>query len=992
MKEAAQSQGSGLWEKIKNSFARNKMIWISFGLMAFLMVAVYLVNGIFPFFGRSILQIDLYHQYAPFHEELRSRILHGQSLFYSWESGLGKEMYAQIAYYTASPLALLMLLFNADTLPEAMAFLILLKISLAAASASLYLRRKFGRDDWTIVVFGLLYGSCAFVTAYSWDVMWLDSVALFPLLAWGVERLVRENRARDYLIALAATIFVNFYIGFIVCIVVVFYFLMELFTQLHLLRDLKQIGSRVVKFGLASLLGGGICLVLILPTALALQQTAVSQATFPAFTLYDNVYQLISAHFIGAKPVVLGRNEDFPNIYCGLLPLLLLPFYYGDRKIPLREKVLKSLFLLLLLACCCLKQLDFLIHGLHYPANLPHRFTFIYSFVLLGMGYEAFLHLKKLRLSALPVIMAGYLGLLLMSEYVIIPKFPDIDRVLDDYDLLINAVAMLLYVVLLLLLQKGKKAWVTPAFCVLMMVECFFAQVNGMQRTTDRASYVQYNKDTRQIIASLPKEETDFYRMEYRNYTIINEGAYHHYNGVSQFSSMAPGNICSLMGKLGMTSSGNSFRYDASTPLLDAMLSLRYVMVKCGGNVDPDPQPFLTDLGRTGNIALYENSRTFPLAYLADESVMDWQTSSQSPFDVQNDFAASATGIQEELFDTWALEEVNAEEMEIKSVGSGRWHYTVTNPYDLDAIPAFEARLKAPADQFLYLYVNVPNADWVDVIRGEDEDRKQLTTGSCLLAIGQVQAGEELTLRFELTNKGEFEMKYRGSGYVTVYAAGYQDEIFEQVYEKLTSTPLALTSFSDTKIVGKLDAKQDGILVTSIPAADGWEITVDQASVPVLAIGDGLVGCRVPAGSHTIQLHFEVPGLKVGVIGTLISLLLTLLFFFLEKRSWRAPVTVWEAMPFPFDEDYDEPAVDEEYYLAEDENVYSAEEEDFYSTGEEESYSDEFSESKAYPEAEDLDGGLAGEEVTAESEGYVESETIGEPQNSREILEDSGES
>ena len=48
------------------------------------------VKGIYPYGAQSILQIDLYHQYAPFHEELRNRLLSGQSLLYSWEGGLGK--------------------------------------------------------------------------------------------------------------------------------------------------------------------------------------------------------------------------------------------------------------------------------------------------------------------------------------------------------------------------------------------------------------------------------------------------------------------------------------------------------------------------------------------------------------------------------------------------------------------------------------------------------------------------------------------------------------------------------------------------------------------------------------------------------------------------------------------------------------------------------------------------------------------------------------
>ena len=98
-------------DKKENLFFSLRFVIMTFVLTAMIMLLTYILRGVYPFGDNIVLKVDLYHQYAPFHEELRSRILNGQSLFYSWEGGLGKEFITQLAYYTASPISFLILLF-----------------------------------------------------------------------------------------------------------------------------------------------------------------------------------------------------------------------------------------------------------------------------------------------------------------------------------------------------------------------------------------------------------------------------------------------------------------------------------------------------------------------------------------------------------------------------------------------------------------------------------------------------------------------------------------------------------------------------------------------------------------------------------------------------------------------------------------------------------------------------------------------------------------
>ena len=571
------------YERNKNWFLENKFVILTFFVAALIMCATYWFRGVYPFGDQIVLKVDLYHQYGPFHEELRSRILNHQSLFYSWEGGLGKEFYTQLAYYTTSPLSFLILLFPQGNMPEALALFILLKIAFCGAFFAYYLKESFKRNDMSIVVFGVFYAFTAFVTGYYWNVMWLDSVALFPLIALGIEKLVKEDKHLFYSITLAIVIIVNFYIAFIICIFASLYFLVMLFSNYDWKHDKKVMISRFIKFAIVSIIGGGISMFLTIPTALALGQTATSNTGFPKFEIYQNVYQLITNHFIGARPVVLARNEDLPNVYSGVLAVMLAPLYFANKRVNKKEKIGMAALLIFMLLCSCVNTLDFLIHGLHFPSNLPHRFTFIYSFAILVMAYKAFMNIRYAKLKNVYIFFGVFVAIIALTEFVIAPLNDEVERVLTDYDLVINAVLGIVYFLFLYQIIKGQKKDISPllGLIVVIFAECIFSTTTGIAYTgkTVREKYVgTTNGVERAIERTKELDGNDFNRTDMYRFVTINEGSLYHFKGFSQFSSLAYGNTSQLMEDLGIAATSNSYRLYDPTPLFDSMLNLKYII------------------------------------------------------------------------------------------------------------------------------------------------------------------------------------------------------------------------------------------------------------------------------------------------------------------------------------------------------------------------------------------------------------------------------
>lgn len=878
-------------EKRKVSwFYENRFVIGAFLLTAILMCVTYILREVYPFGDRIVLKVDLYHQYAPFHEELRSRILNGQSLLYSWEGGLGKEFVTQMAYYTASPISFLILLFPQHLLPEALAFFILFKTALTSAFFTYYLKEHFKKNDFTILIFGLLYGFTAFMTGYYWNVMWLDSVALFPLVALGVERLIDENKHIFYFVTLTLTMIVNFYMAVLVCVFTAAYFMVVLFANYSWKENKSLMIHRMVKFGIVSIIAALTSMFILAPVAIALGQTATSQTNFPKFEVYKNVYQIIANHFIGSRPVVLARNEDLPNIYSGVITMMLLPLYFFNKEIKKSEKYLLSALLIFMILCACIKPLDFMIHGFHFPSNLPHRYTFIYSFVLLYMGYKGFLNIKSCDFMYVVYTAIFYVVVILITEFLVVPNISDIDRALTNSDIIINIVAIIVYLAIIYSYKNAKPdiiGGLVGIIFICVFAECMFSSFEGLDRTTPREDYVKFIDGTKSAIEYMDKEQKDnsqdgFYRTEFRRFTTINDASLYHYNGFSQFSSLAPGGISEFIGNLGVAATGNSYRYYDPTALIDAMFNLEYIMNKDGEIVN-DRYEFEAQFD---NVWVYRNNRALPLGFLVDTDVKNWVTEDSMPFDVQNDFIKKSTGINEDMFSKITPTSIEKTHLEVKEeIDESSFKYRLTSPANLALEPTVTATFVSDKDQYMYVYVDAGNAKRVKYQNDTQNQDRELSAGKSLFDIGYVKKGEVITVSFALTNKGEFEKTYRKDGTVKIYGASYNAPVFEKAYNILSQRGYQIDKFEDTYIEGRVVAEKDSLLFTSIPYVDGWKVSVDGKEVEKVSIAkDGVIGVNIPEGEHKVVFEFKSKGLIPAVLISIVGLILIFVYTIFDNK------------------------------------------------------------------------------------------------------------
>ena len=390
---------------------------VRFYLLSFILpfaatMLIFIISRIYPFGDTTFLRKDFYQQYTPFFYEFYNKLKKGESLFYSWKAGIGANFFAIYVYYLASPFNFLSLLLPEKYILEFMTYMVVIKTGFMGLTFSHYLRRHFGREEYSICLFGMAYAFSGFMAAYNWNVMWMDVLFLAPLVILGLEYIHEGGKPYLYCIALAFSIYTNYYLSIMLCI----YLLID-FIALSLKKGLKP-GS-FVRFGWYSLLAGAFGAVLMLPELAALQFTSFTSSKFPTeVVFYMQLPEIFARHLI-AVATETGLDH-WPNIYCGLFTVFLLSLYFATRKVLLREKIVNLFVIAFFILSYNLNQLNYIWHGLNYPDSLPARQSYLYIIFLLTLSYEGFIHIRDSGRTAfylsMSVAFAGIVTVLFLSH------------------------------------------------------------------------------------------------------------------------------------------------------------------------------------------------------------------------------------------------------------------------------------------------------------------------------------------------------------------------------------------------------------------------------------------------------------------------------------------------------------------------------------------------------------------------------------------------
>ena len=881
----------------KNSFfSKNRYIVFSFLSALGVMLMIYFVSSVFPFGGKTILRMDLYHQYGPLFAELYDRVKESGSLIYSWQSGLGSCFLGNYFNYLSSPIAAIMMFFGHENIPEAIGFMILIKAALASAAFTYYLKKSQHNHSVTTVIFGVLYAFCAYMLAYYWNVMWLDAMVLLPLILLGIERIIQNGNIWLYVTSLALSMFSNYYMSYMLCIFSVVYFfyyyistcpsrsvLSKKFSEEHPKGIISKIKNRrfirsCILFGIGSLLAGGIMAFTLLPTYKILQSCSATSGTFPTeVKTYFKLFDFLANHFTAADTTIRSSGDDvLPNVYCGILSLILAPLYFFTSSITKKEKAATVGLLAFFYISFNTNGFNYVWHGFHFPNDLPYRFSFMYSFILLVMAYKTFMRLNEFTSKQI-----GAVGLSIFAVVFITEKVGS--KNITQYSVMLTLAFTLIYVLILTTFKdkRYEKASLAILLCVCCCSEIIICHSRSIPTNITSESYESDYEDFRTVKEHLDTiEQNGFYRMELTNLRTRMDPSWFGYNGVSVFSSMAYESVSKLQDRMGMMSNGiNSYTYNPQTPVYNMMHSIKYIVNNETPNVLSDK--YYEHLYSVDKFDAYENKYYLPIAYCVNSDITEWNyfkdTSSKNvdPFLVQGDYFDKSTGLGNP-FESLDVSYINYSNVKpfTEDVSAGSYNFN-KDTADQDGSATFYITTQKKGN--VYIYYNVDSASSKDITVNSSLGTIVQSAGQDgILDLGRYNAEETLsvTVPFE-ANSGSMKLR--------VYTLN--EEIFEKGYNKLSETVLNVSTFEDTYIEGRFTAKSNCILYTSIPYDQGWSVVIDGKTVDsedIIALADAFVAIKVKKGNHDISFKYTPSGLSTGIKITSVSLLAIILYLILR--------------------------------------------------------------------------------------------------------------
>ena len=791
----------------------------AFFVPVLVLVVIFAQRGIFPFGEECFLRTDMYHQYAPFFSEFQYKLTHGGSLLYSWDIGMGVNFSALYAYYLASPMNWLVALCPRQFLIEFMTVLIVIKTGLSGLSFTWYLRKHTGTREFGSCFFGIFYALSGYMAAYSWNIMWLDCILLFPVILFGLERLVKEKKGMVYCIALGLSILSNYYISIMICIFMVIY--AAVLVILYPPKKGKEFAATAGRFTLYSLLAGGLAAVVLLPEIYALQATASGNFDFPkTVSSYFSIFDMIARH-IGNVQTEIGLDH-WPNIYCGVAVLMLLLLYLGNKNIKIKEKAVYFSLLLFFYASFSVNVLNFIWHGFHYPNSLPCRQSFIYIALVLVMCYKAYLELKNTPWKHIVMAFWGAAAFVILAE-----KLVDNEEQFHFAVFYAAILFLALYTGCIYLYHSRKWCRDGVLLAVLGLVFCESAVNMAVTSipTTSRTAYVKDNEDTMLLADSI--RSSVFYRIEKGESRTKNDGAWMNFPSASLFSSVASAAMSDFFKSVGCESSTNAYSVKGSTPFIDALFATRY-------GIYPDQQPadgLKEQIGRQGSMWFYENKYTLPVGVVMPQDMeTNWVLDSGNPANVQNDLS-SVLGVSNLL--------VPAE-----GVSEGK-----------------KLTFTADASGDYYVYVTNKKVEEVSAEIGERSLSFDNVDRGYFLELGYLPKGQEVILQSQTD----------GNPAMQAEIWRFDPEAMEEIYQCLSQSPLELSSWTDTGLAGSINTPEGGTMFTSIPYDKGWKIWVDGTAVSGRPVFDAFLGVDLEPGEHKIRLSYEPQGLKTGAVITGVS-------------------------------------------------------------------------------------------------------------------------
>lgn len=846
-------------------------------IVAIAMLIWFRARDVYPFSEKSVAWSDMCQQYIPLLASFKDILAGKDGFFFSIRNGAGMNFYGVFFYYLASPFTFLVTFVDKTDLWGFVNILVMLKMCAIAATASFYLSRKHPDAPFLNIVLSVLYAYAGYAMMYYLIAAWLDVVYLFPLLLLGLERL-KEGKRGLFIFALAASIIVNFYLGYMLVI----FLLLYVFVHIALTRDKKFAGN----FALCCVVAALVSAITWLPSLL--QYFSSGRKT--------SIVESLSS----SSPLV-----SYQTAWQTVLSMLFLfPFAFCRRDTDDSDRRLRQILFFAMLVPMVLEPINKMWQTGNYMC-FPTRYGFMPLFLCITLAADVLAKpfpkgakepnenngkLKKIlaffKKEGGRYAISAVLVAVSVAYCVFAIRYTNKNvEVMDQYSssnwgndasfnalLKLYSIAALVGVACFIVYRFGmaKRILLWVSVGVFVLSELYVAPMTYMSYPASdlRGRAANYNNvmELSNVI-----DDDSFYRVKagksQRNklFDVMLVGA-SGYNGLGHFTSLTNGNYMYAMKQFGYSSYWTEVDSHGGTMITDALMSVKYNIsdrktsedVYQGEKYYISPTPTSLSLGIIAKRDIIQNAENIDYT---DRGRM--QEILYEDFFGENDCVTNYTLDDATLKDgATARSTANGT---VLSKGTIVFKIPVTETQRLyfNVFDQNDNKLNQSINKDFDIYVPTNNFRW-----------SQFPQQSCngLLELGEFQ---NRTVEIRITVRAN----------TTVQNFGIVSVKEEPLVEAAKQVKTLDLQSSKNKIYGTYHAEGGESVFLSVPYDEGFTLKINGKKADYYKVYDGFIGFYLQEGENRIELSYLTPGFPVAVFLTVCGTGLCLAAFVLWKRK-----------------------------------------------------------------------------------------------------------
>lgn len=835
---------------------RNKYIALAFIVPLMIMLFIMLIMQIRPFGDFSLLVSDANAQYIDRIMGFRNIVLEDKSIAYTWSQIQGSMPYSFLGW---DPFYLVYLGIDEKNILDMITLVMSIKIGLAGLSFSLFLRKVFKRNDLSISIFSWCYALMGFSLSYHFLFDFINPVIMLPLILYGVERIIDHHK--NYLfftLALTQMFIMSYYMSYMCGIFAFIYFMYRLYT-LGYFYNIKAFKNKCISFIISP------CLAFLCSSFILVPVFSIISGRDGLFNpeelgmhLRYEVEGILSKLFIGSVDTILPGG--LPYLYCGIITLILIGVYFNAYTISYKEKMVSFWTLCFLFVSLTFNPLYVAWQGFKPPVYFEARFSFVISFFMVFLAYRGFCNWK-----AVPEIAFNKICLVLFVIMVLISR-KDYTFINDDM-IIYSSIFIIIYYAIY-------KCWTKSYYPkyklkVLIGLVVFMELLTNTYQTFMRldsiltyplaSEYEESYETMREITKEIKAQDQSFYRMEYIEKRGLNDGFGVGFPSITHFDSVYNYEVKEAVGRLGLATGHNWVEYENSTPIVDLLLNVKYVMSK-----EKAYMGYINN-GKNNQYNIYRNPYAVSVGMMSSHDLNN--LSSKPILEKEEEMMNLMLDKKESyytLLESQNKQLINLGTKEIKEDITG---YYVKNLKELGYI-----EYSVPVQEGGACFIQFKNLNKTNLsvqVNDEEVARKSNWTGERLY-IGDYHKGQILTVKLIL-GKEVMEMES-----VEFYELNHSK--LQEASAELKQGAFEIEAYSETQLLGTVNVEEGkSYLFTSIPYDEAWDVYVNDVLVEPIKVMDAFLGLKLEnLGEHKIEFIYKPKGRVIGLVLTAIGWLVIL--------------------------------------------------------------------------------------------------------------------